>query len=394
MKLILFTDTIGDLNGVSRFLQDMAENAVINGDDLQIITSTAKYCPDAENIHNFPPRFRIKMPYYQELDLAFPPSRIIETFVRSEKPDLIHISTPGPVGLLGKKIAKKINVPILGTYHTDFPAYIRDNTGSDFLKRLTDRWMQHFYKEFVHVFSRSEVYGEVMQKDIAIAPERISYIRPGTNLKRFSSSHKTKNIWQINGLNEDTVKVLYVGRISKEKNIPFLFDAWEELKNNYPGIPAELVLIGEGSCKIRAKKMKGIGVRYLGPIIGEELSHFYASADLFIFPSVTDTLGQVVMESAASGLGVIVSDTGGPKTLLTNNPDSGYALDTVDTGLWAEILKNIIEDQRLREELGRTGEKHMQSFPIENSYEDFYGMHEYHFQPNQYANNSGAVHCH
>lgn len=379
MTVVLFTDTIGDLNGVSRFLQDMADNAVKNGDDLQIITSTAKYCPDAENIHNFPPRFRIRMPYYQELDLAFPPSQMIETFVRRERPDLIHISTPGPVGLLGKKIAIKMNVPILGTYHTDFPAYIRDNTGSDFLKRLTDRWMRRFYKEFLHVFSRSEVYAEVMQQDIAIASEKISYIRPGTNLKRFSSKHKRDNIWQINGLHEDRVKVLYVGRVSKEKNIPFLLDVWAELKKIFPDIPADLALIGEGSCKVRACQMKGIGVRYLGPIIGEELSHLYASADLFIFPSVTDTLGQVVMESAASGLGVIVSDIGGPKTLLSNNPDSGYALDTADIGQWVKILKNIIEDQKLREELGRAGENFMQSFPIEESYEDFYGMHKYYF---------------
>ena len=379
MKIVLFTDTIGDLNGVSRFLQDLAENAVKNGDDLQIITSTAKYYPDAENIHNFPPRFRIMMPYYKELDLAFPPSQMIEEFVRKERPDLIHISTPGPVGLLGKKIAKKMNIPMPGTYHTDFPAYIRDNTGSDFLKRMTERWFQRFYKEFVHVFSRSNIYAKVMQGDIAIAPQKISYIRPGTNLKRFSSRHKRDNVWQIHGLQEDSVKVLYVGRVSKEKNVPFLLDVWEELMGNFPRNNAELVLIGEGSCKKRAHSLNEIGVKYIGPVIGEELSQFYASADLFIFPSVTDTLGQVVMESAASGLGVVVSDIGGPKSLLSSEADSGYALDTADISIWVETLKNIIEDKTLREELGSAGEKFMQSLPIEHSYEDFLEMHKYYY---------------
>jgi glycosyltransferase involved in cell wall biosynthesis len=376
LKIVLFTDTIGDLNGVSRFLQDMAEKAVKNGDDLQIIASTAKYCPDRENIHNFLPRFRIRMPYYRELDLAFPHAEIIESFVRTESPDLIHISTPGPVGILGRKIAKKMNIPMLGTYHTDFPAYIRDITGSDFLKRLTDRWMRHFYKEFVHVFSRSEIYAKVMHDEIGIAQEKISYIRHGTNLKRFSPGFRMDNIWQIHGLHEESVKVLYVGRLSREKNIPFLLDVWAELKKKFPDIHAELALVGEGRCKKKALEMRETGVRYIGPILGEMLSSFYASADLFVFPSATDTLGQVVMEASASGIGVIVSDVGGPSSLLSNDEKSGYALDASDTAVWVETLQKLIEDKALRKALGSAGEAFMRSFPIEHSYEDFIRIHQ------------------
>jgi glycosyltransferase involved in cell wall biosynthesis len=379
VRVLLFTDTIGDLNGVSRFLQDMAENALQNGHELEVITSTGKYCPAAENIHNFPPRFRVRMPFYKELDLAFPPAGLIKEFVRKNPPDLIHVSTPGPVGILGRKIARKMGIRVLGTYHTDFPAYIRDNTGSETLKRATDRWMKKFYDPFVHVFSRSEVYGRIMQEEIGIPDNKISYIRPGTNLKRFNKQHAAPHLWSRHGFRSDSVKVLYVGRVSKEKNVPFLLDTWKVFKTRFPQCNAELALVGEGHCSSKAAQLKSLGVRHLGPIIGEELSGLYASADLFLFPSVTDTLGQVVMESAASSLPVIVSTVGGPKSLLSQHGQSGYALDTADGELWVEKIKELVDQEIVRRSMGETGEAHMHAFPIENSYEDFWSVHVYHF---------------
>jgi glycosyltransferase involved in cell wall biosynthesis len=375
MRVLLFTDTIGDLNGVSRFLQDMAENALKNKDSLQIIASTYKYCPEAENIRNFKPRFRIRMPYYKELDLSFPPAKEIEKFVRNDPPDLIHVSTPGPVGLLGRKIAKKMHIPVLGTYHTDFPAYIRDNTGSDLLKRLTDRWMQRFYRPFIHIFSRSAEYGKVMQEEIGIDAQKISYIRPGTNLQRFSPHHRHEQLWEGHGCAQESIKVLYVGRMTKEKNVGFLLDVWSELKKRAPGLACELIMIGEGFYAKRAALMKNIGVYYIGRQIGKTLSQCYASADLFLFPSVTDTLGQVVMESSASGLALIVSNVGGPQSLVNPQKASGFVVDTGDMEAWVQKLEHLIRTTKERREMGESGLHFMQNFPIQNSYEDFWGVH-------------------
>lgn len=378
MRILLFTDTIGDLNGVSRFLQDMAELALKKGDDLQIVTATNKYYPAAENIYNFPPRFHMPMPFYKELDLAFPSRVQLEDFVMNNMPDLIHISTPGPVGIAGRKIAKKLNIPMLGTYHTDFPAYIRDNTGSQLLKKITDRWMKRFYEPFVHIFSRSKIYGDILREDIGVPLDKIRYIRPGTNLERFSPLHKKEKVWRSYKLSEFSFKVLYVGRVTKEKNVPYLLDTWKIFKKEYPELNAELILVGEGNCKKRARAMKSMGVHYLGPVIGEELSSLYASSDLFVFPSVTDTLGQVVMESSASALPVIVSTVGGPKSLISPSPRSGYALD-IDSKIWAEHIKLLYENNELRISLGKSGQSHMKEFPIEHSYEDFMGVHRDYF---------------
>ena len=168
MRIVICTDTIGDLNGVSRFIQDMAELSRNEALELHVVTSTVKPCPRAPNIHNTRPRIRIRMPFYRELDLVFASRKRLEAKILELEPDILHVSTPGPVGTLANKIAKRYRIPTMGTYHTDFPAYIHDQTRSASLKRITDRIMQRFYSNFLHVFSRSREYIGIMERDIAI----------------------------------------------------------------------------------------------------------------------------------------------------------------------------------------------------------------------------------
>lgn len=92
----------------------------------------------------------------------------IKAILQQQNPDLVHISTPGPFGWVAKNIAHKLGYSLIGTYHTDFPAYLRDLTGSKYIKRKTDKVMARFYKPFKHVFSRSDNYLEVMASDIGV----------------------------------------------------------------------------------------------------------------------------------------------------------------------------------------------------------------------------------
>lgn len=372
MRVCLFTDTIGDLNGVSRFIQDMAEQSLIHNHDLHIIASTAKYCPQAPNIHNFHPSLRFPMPFYTDMDIALPPKKSIKEKIKELKPEMIHISTPGAVGYLGLKIAKELKIPYTGTYHTDFPAYIKDNTQSDILKRVTDKTMAWFYKDFKLLFSRSKEYIDTLDHDIHFDPQKVKIIKPGTNLKKFNPKYRKAHFWQKYAIKEDATIVLYVGRITKEKNIPFLFDIWQEYITQNRSVDIYLVLVGEGSLKESAMELYDHNVRYLGPIIGEELSKVYSSSDFFIFPSLTDTLGQVVMESQASGLPVIVSNIGGPQSLVNQNRRSGFVIDANDKQEWVKAIKRLHSDKKLREEMGKNAVAGMTNFPIEDSFEGFW----------------------
>ncbi|WP_345970652.1 glycosyltransferase family 1 protein [Sulfurimonas sp. HSL1-6] len=376
MRICIFTDTIGDLNGVSRFIQDMGEQALLHDVDLHIVASTAKYCPDLPNVHNLPPRWRVPMPFYRELDLAYPSAAALERILRELRPDIVHISTPGPVGVIAKKLAAKQNLPVLGTYHTDFPAYIRDNTGLEWAKRIADRTMARFYRPFRRVFTRSTEYLEIMEREIGIERARSELLSPGTNRKRFHPSHRSDSVFAKYGATGEGPKVLYVGRISKEKNVPFLLDVWQRYKASNPGCEAELLLVGEGALRRKRANLALEDVIFAGPVIGDDLSRLYASCDLFVFPSVTDTLGQVVMEAQASRVCCLVSDVGGPQGIVNPGGNAGgMVVKGNDTDAWIAALEALLENATLRQNFGKQGYENMQHFNIIDSFTHFVQTH-------------------
>ncbi|MGC9386426.1 MAG: glycosyltransferase [Hydrogenovibrio sp.] len=381
MKVCLFTDTLGDLNGVSRFIQDMGEQAAHHSDEafeLQIVTATAKPIPDAHYIHNLPRHFRLPMPFYQELDLVLPNTNALRAFLMEQQPDQVHISTPGPFGWAAKRQAEKLGLPLFGTYHTDFPAYLWDLTRSHWVKKQTDRTMAKFYRPFRHVFSRSDTYLDIMENDIRLKEAQISTLFPGTNLQKFHPSHKNRQAWSNLELSPERLKVLYVGRINIEKNLPFLLEVWQNLMTKHPDLPADLILVGEGRFRKWAPKMQPHHVHFLGPIRDQALlSTLYASSDLFVFPSTTDTLGQVIMEAQASGLGCLVSDVGGPQTLI--HPEkSGRILPADNHQAWQNTLYDLLSDARLRHEWAQNSRPNIEHYDIVHSFKQFRALHRQH----------------
>lgn len=386
MRIVLFTDTLGDLNGVSRFIQDMGEQAALRTlssspeeayqqVELHIVTSTSKALPDEAYIHNLAYRFRMSMPFYQEMDLVLPNKKAIVRKLQELKPDVVHISTPGPFGWQAKTVAEKMGYPLIGTYHTDFPAYLYDLSKMLWVKHLTDKLMARFYRPFKHVFSRSQTYLEVMASDIEIDYDRASVLSAGTNLDKFHIEHQDFSIWQHFGLSEQRQKVLYVGRINIEKNIPFLIQVWKKLLETYPDINADLVMVGEGRYRKWADKLRDKHAYFIGPVTGKRLSQLYASSDLFVFPSITDTLGQVVMEAQASGLGCLVSDIGGPQTLVIDN-ETGRIIKSNDKQAWIEAIYNALKIQHNENTWQTNSRLHIEQYNIADSFNHFIQVHK------------------
>ena len=160
MRVSLFTDTLGDVNGVCRFIQNVAERANATGRDLRVVTSTTLPTPSWSNIFNFEPVYSTKMPKYEHLELVLPPLTRILRHIDEHQPDVIHISTPGPVGMIGFLAAKMLRVPVLGVYHTDFPAYIDRLFDDHGMTRATEWFMRAFYEPFRAIFTRSQDYAE------------------------------------------------------------------------------------------------------------------------------------------------------------------------------------------------------------------------------------------
>jgi glycosyltransferase involved in cell wall biosynthesis len=377
VRLLLFTDTLGDVNGVSRFVRGVAAEANAAGLDLRVVTSTRVPCEGADNIENFRPTFARAMPRYGELELAWPPVRQVLARAAALRPDAVHISTPGPVGLAGLLAARRLRVPVLGVYHTDFPAYVEHLFGGDWLlTRVCRGYMRGFYRRFAAVFTRSEEYERPLQA-IGVERARVVRLRPGIDVARFQPSCRDESVWGRLGVPRGGAKVLYVGRVSMEKNLPLLASAWKRLKRA-SATDASLVVVGDGPYRAQMEReLAGAGAYFPGFRHGAELSAIYASADVFAFPSATDTLGQVVMEAQSSGLPVLVSDRGGPREVVRGGPEgTGLVLQWEDAGAWCGALRGLLADDVGRRAMGARAHESMQGMTIRRSFEHFWSVHE------------------
>lgn len=372
IRVLLFTDTLCDINGVSRFIQDISRLAYQKGLEFHVVTSTIKACPDLPNVKIVKPLVRIKMPFYPELDLAFPSYRALKSITDEINPDVIHVSTPGFVGILGRRIAQKRAIPMIGTYHTDFPGFAYKNMPCRIVKTIGVKVMQYFYRDFKALFVRSEVYKEIVRNDVRVDPEKIHTLLAGIDTGTFNKSYKDMGIWRKYGIPESSVKALYVGRFTKEKNFPLLLELWKKYYDHSKNKNIYLITVGGD---VDEALFERYHIKSLGIKKGEELSRIYASSDLFLFPSTTDTLGQVVMEAMSSGLPVVVSDEGGPKTLIGEDWPGGYAVDVNDEKMWLQKIKMLMEDETIREKLGENGHQIISEMDIEQSFEVFWRGH-------------------
>lgn len=375
VRVALFTDTLGDVNGVSRFLNDIADRALELDLPLKIFTSTRFPVRKKPNILNIPPRFATRLPGYSHLECVLPPLRRLFAAAWAFRPDVVHISTPGPIGCAGRLFASRARLPLAGVYHTDFPAYVEHIFEDSGLTALTTFSMRRFYAPFRTVFTRSIEYREALS-GLGIDSSRCVRLLPGFNIDRFHPRFRDPATWPTLGIPTHGKKVLSVGRISVEKNLPRLTEIWKRVRSESPAFDAHLVVVGDGPYRAEMERtLSGTNAHFTGFRHGEELARIYASSDLFVFPSTTDTLGQVAFEAQASGLPTLVTDVGGPKEIVRHDR-TGYILAPRETGGWAGRILKILGDPELRARMGRAGHEHVQQFSIGGSFDHFWRIHE------------------
>ncbi|MCA9289130.1 MAG: glycosyltransferase [Phycisphaerales bacterium] len=377
MRVLLFTDTLGDVNGVTRFIYNMADIGARTGRDLQVVTSTNFPVAESAYVHNFKPIAAGKMPKYENLEFVLPPATRILRFADKHQPDAIHISTPGPIGLVGFLTARMLRVPVLGVYHTDFPAYIDNLFEDPGMTFLCQKAMRAFYKPFQTIFTRSKSYIQSLGA-IGLDERKIVALKPGVDTTTFSPQFRTDRIWEATGVPKRSVKAIFVGRVSVEKNLPMLTPIWKQVHEECRrrGLDADLAIVGDGPYRARMQRdLRGCRAHFLGFRHGQELSELYASADMFLFPSITDTLGQVVMEAQAAGLPVLVTEMGGPKEVMEDGR-TGHVLGHKNPEQWVDAIVGLIADNARRAEMSRAAIDAMQSCSLEQSFEEFWAAHE------------------
>jgi glycosyltransferase involved in cell wall biosynthesis len=317
------------------------------------------------------------MPRYEHLELALPPLVRMLRYVDEHRPDVIHISTPGPVGVIGFIASRMVKAPIVGVYHTDFPAYIENLFQDEALTYITARFMKLFYSPFRSIFTRSTDYVDSLTK-LGMNREKVLALMPGIRTDEFRPEKRDLSIWPTYGSRGQPVRILSVGRVSVEKNLPLLTKVWRnaDAKLKAAGTDAELIVVGDGPYrKQMEEELHGTRTRFLGFRYGEELARLYASSDLFVFPSITDTLGQVVMEAQASGIPVLVSDRGGPKEVVQDGR-TGMVISADHPTAWIDAIAALASDADRRAAMGSAAHEFMQEYSMARSFEHFWGVHE------------------
>jgi glycosyltransferase involved in cell wall biosynthesis len=347
-KRAWFTDTLEDVNGVATTIRKMTAAAKNAGADLTVVTSRSEIHITDIPIKNFKPIGEFELPEYELQKLSFPPILRMLDYIQREGFTEIIISTPGPIGLTALAAAKMLNLQTSGIYHTDFPQYIRILTDDSFLESVAWRYMHWFYGQLDSVFVNSEEYRRSWIGR-GFAPEKLKILPRGLDTTLFSPEHRDPAFWKKFGERNGAVHLLYVGRISKEKDLDVLAQAYRQLRDE--GLPIQLYLVGDGPY-LQALHETMPEAIFTGYLRGKELAAAYASADVFVFPSTTDTFGNVVIEAQASGVPVIVSDTGGPKELVEANVN-GLVTKSHDVEDLARAIRDLVNDKRKRNQMSR-----------------------------------------
>jgi glycosyltransferase involved in cell wall biosynthesis len=350
-KRAWFTDTLEDVNGVSTTIRKMASAAADAGEELVVVCSLGEVHLDGLRVENFRPIGEFELPEYELQKLSFPPILQILEFVEREQFTEIVISTPGPMGLTGLLAAKMLNLQTSGIYHTDFPEYIRILTEDKFLESLAWTYMRWFYGQQDTVFVNSEEYRRSWI-DRGIEPAKLKILPRGLDTELFHPRRRDSSFWTRFGANgasatDEITRLLYVGRISKEKDLDVLAAAYRQLREE--NLPVQLYLVGNGPYSLALQELMP-DATFTGYLAGEELATAYASADVFVFPSTTDTFGNVIIEAQASGLPVIVSTIGGPKELVEPGVN-GFVIKALDAQALAEAIRSLVREPELRAEM-------------------------------------------
>ncbi|HEX9887550.1 MAG TPA: glycosyltransferase family 1 protein [Longimicrobiales bacterium] len=342
MRIALFTDTYAPtVNGVARALGLLVRHAVRAGHEVALVTPTlSDRAADHVALHVQLPS--VTVPFYEELQAArlwLGPRnrRALDSFA----PDLVHAATEASVGWVGRRWALARAIPLVTSYCTNFAEYVHGyRLGA--LEGVVWRLLERFHGAARITFCPSEATRTELA---ARGFQRLRIWSRGVDAVQFNPSCRSEDVRREMAPGAEVI-LAYVGRVAPEKRIDLLMRAFPRIREGTERKVA-LVLVGDGPALEDLRRRNVEGVHFTGYQQGERLAACYASADVFVFPSDTETFGQVVTEAFASGLPSVVPDRGGVKDLVIPG-ETGFRFPPGDAEAFASAALRLIDDDALR----------------------------------------------
>lgn len=342
VRVALAADAIGGVHGVTRAIEEVRERGV-PGYEVEVIGTD----------HNVDRRLsavaEVEIPFYEGLRIGIPGVPAVIDAIADGHYDAVHVSAPGPVGVAVACAARMMGLPVLGSYHTELEAYAAMRTGSEAIGGLMAMAVAAFYERCDRVLSPSSVADAALLR-YGIPAARIGRWDRGVDTGCFHPGRRDPALLAAPD-GSPRINVLYAGRLTREKGIDLLAEGFLTARERDPRL--HLVVAGGGPEEAALRARLGAAATFLGWQSGEELAASFASADLFLFCSQTDTFGQVLLEAQASGLPVVAVAAGASVELIQHRW-SGW-LASPDAPSVADVLTLLADAPVDREHLAAGG---------------------------------------
>ncbi len=332
-RVAILADGIGSTHGVARTIVEIRERGV-PGFEIEVLGT------DPAVDRRLPSVAEIDVPFYPGLRIGVPSLPVAVQALADGGFDAVHVCTPGPAGISGALLARALGLPLIGSYHTELTAYAGVRSGEQRLADAMTLAVAAFYGACEVVLSPSPASDAALAA-IGVCDDRVQRWDRGVDTSRFDPSLRDA------GALPGEISVLYSGRISNEKGVELLAESFLRAREREPRL--HLVLAGGGPEEDILRERLGRAATFLGWLEGRELARTYASADVLLFPSETDTFGQVILEAQASGLPVVAVAQGGPLSLIEDRVSGLLA--PAETGALADSLLEVVSSPILRERI-------------------------------------------
>lgn len=305
----------------------------------------------------------MSIPGYSELRMGLPSPREIRRQLEAFAPQVIYVATEGPLGFVAVNAARKLRIPVLSGFHTNFHQYFR-HYHLGLLTPLAYRYLRYFHNKTQGTLVPTQEQANELSR---VGFANMQVLSRGVNAALFNPQKRDVQLRRHWGLDDDDVAVIYVGRLAAEKNIALALQAFQQMKHE--DVRVKLILVGDGPL---AEKLadENPGVIFTGAQRGEELARHYASADIFLFPSLTDTFGNVVLEAMASGLAVVAFDYAAARSNILNG-ESGILIPFGDATRFVERSQSLVDEPNLLRQIRQRARLHAETLRWEAIVEQF-----------------------
>jgi glycosyltransferase involved in cell wall biosynthesis len=344
MRVAVFTDNDFDkVNGVTTALSALVTYAP---SDVEPRIYTAASTAADSDTYFAVKSIAVPIPFYTAMSVYLPHASTYLKRVVADEVDVVHLTTPGPMGLIALWVAKKAALPLVGSFHTDLQAYTTILSGSQRLGCWMGQYMRWMYGRCQRVLVPSDATRALLLRSGA-HHERLELWTRGIDTEHFSPARRSNRLRAAWGVSDSRPALLYVGRVSREKGLEMLPDLVRHL--HVLGVAHRLIVAGDGPLRGWLEHRCPEAV-FTGTLGRKAVAEAFASADVFVFPSRTDTAGNVVLEAQAAGLPVVVSNVGGPHENMRPGA-TGVLCEGSEAARWATAVVSLLRDPALRRQM-------------------------------------------